>query len=270
VRSEHVLVPLMRAVALAALLLTAANSARAQEVAPPSSTPPEPAPPPEPQAAPAQTPPPQRPLLPRFGVFPTVGTGIAKVSNSSPFPGFIGLTTLGGELHLEVPPYGGFFRFQFHSSGDTGRWTAPSFALGASYRLFGDALDHWALLARGGVLWERWHAISENSNCPIDLFVPTNCKALQPIAPSGNILNTPPVIEQTSDMYGVFAGLRAEAPTRYFYLAGDFELDGVVNSGGTFPSTVLAARIAIVVGFRDLRASERPPGETPRERKRIY
>jgi hypothetical protein len=255
----------MRAFALAALLVTLATSARAQEPVPQSSAPPEP--PPPPQAA-AATRPPEEGLLPRFGVFPTVGTGIAKVSNAAPFPGFIGLTTLGGEVHLEVPPYGGLFRFQFHSSGDTGRWTAPSFALGGSYRLFGDALEHWALLARGGLLWERWHAISENSNCPIDFFVPTNCKALQPKAPSGVILNNPAVIEQASDLYGVFAGLRAEAPTRYFYLAGDFELDGLVNLGGTFPSTVLAARIAVVVGFRDLRASERAPAPTPRDRKR--
>src|SRR5690348_12752340 len=74
----------------------------------------------------------------RIAVLPTMGVGVAKVTNSGPFPGFIGLTTLGGEVHVELPPYGGFFRFQFHSSGLDGRWTAPSFALGGSYRLFGD------------------------------------------------------------------------------------------------------------------------------------
>jgi hypothetical protein len=236
----------------AVFVLALAIPARAQEPAPPATAP-------EPPK-----------LLPRLGVFPTVGVGMAKIGNSSPFPGFIGLTTLGGEIHAEVPPYGGFFRFQFHSSGEGGRWNAPSLALGGSYRLLGDGVQHWALLARGGLLWERWHAISGNSGCPVDLFVPTNCKAQQPPAFIAAQLNSAPVVEQTSDLYGLFAGLRAEAPTRYFYVAGDVELSGVANLGGSFPSSVLAARIAIVLGFRDLRASERPPGETPRERKRVY
>jgi hypothetical protein len=229
-----------------------------------------------PRVARAEEPPPEKSapavntLLPRIGVVPTVGLGIAKVTNASPFPGFIGLTTFGGELHVEFPPFGGFFRFQFHSSGLDGRWTAPSFALGGSYRIFGDGVDHLALLGRAGPLWERWHAISVNSNCPIDLFFPTNCKALQPPSPSGVISNQPPVIEQTSDTLGLFAGLRAELPVRYLYLAGDFEVSGVANVSSSLPGTVFAARLALVLGFRDLRSSEREPGPTPRQQKRLY
>jgi hypothetical protein len=203
----------------------------------------------------------------RIAVLPTVGVGLAKVTNSSPYPGFIGLTTLGGEVHVEVPPYGGFFRFQFHSSGLDGRWTAPSFALGGSYRLFGDAVERLSLLARGGILYERWHAATPNDNCPIDFFVPSNCKALQPTAPTGVILNTQPVDSTTGDVLGLFGGLRAELPLSRFYVAFDGEISGGADLTSSVPGAMFELRVAALVGFKDARRPDARTPETPRNKR---
>jgi len=203
----------------------------------------------------------------RIGVVPTLGVGVAKLTNTSRFPTFIGLTTLGGEVHAEAPPYGALFRFQFHSSGLDGRWTAPSFALGGSYRLFGDGVDRLAILVRGGFLWERWHATS--GNCPIDFFVPTNCKAFTPPAPNGVLLNQAPVVNVTGDTLGLFAGARFEMPVALFYLALDGELGGLVDVDETTPDSVLHVRVALSVGFRDLRRKGNPMRErAPRQKRK--
>jgi hypothetical protein len=206
----------------------------------------------------------------RIGVLPTVGLGVATVSNASPFPSVIGLTTLGGEVHVEMLPYGAFFRFQYHSSGPDGHWTAPSFALGGTYRIAGDGITRVGILARGGLLWERWHAT--NGNCPVDFFVPTNCKALTPQAPSGVILNEPSIVSVTADTFGLFGGLRAEMPLTKVYVAFDAEASGVVDVGSSFPGSVIALRIALTLGFRDTRGSEDavqgPSGPGPRQQRR--
>lgn len=208
-----------------------------------------------------------RDLPTRFGVLPSIGVGLASVGKSSPFPSFVGLTTLGVEVHGEVPPYGGFVRFQFDSSGLDGRWTAPSFALGGSYRLFGDGVDHLALLGRAGFLYERWHATS--GNCPVDLFVPTNCKALVPPSPTGEILKTVPIVTVTGDHLGLLAGARVEMPIPLFYLAVDGEVGGLVDVSEPSPGTVLHFRLSLVAAFRDARKVDHDPYvRTERYRRR--
>lgn len=264
----------------------AAGAARAQDAARTQDTATEPPFTPEPATVPPSPPPPPTPVvegeapapppaadsqstsqLPtRFGVVPTIGTGFAKLSSTQVFPGFIGLTTLGGEVHLEAPPYGVFARFEFHSSGLDGRWTAPSFALGGSYRLFGDGVDRLALLARGGLIWERWHAT--NGNCPVDFFFPSNCKALVEPAPTGVLLNNPPIVTVTGDLVGIMAGARLEMPIPWFYLALDGELAGMFDITDSTPGNVFSARIAMVIAFRDLRKKPEAPKGTPRNYRR--
>ncbi len=208
-----------------------------------------------------------RDLPSRVGVLPSVGVGVAKIGNSSPFPSVVGLTTFGIEVHAEVPPYGGFFRFQFDSSGLDGRWTTPSFALGGSYRFFGDGVERLALLGRFGFLYERWHATS--GDCPIDLFFPSNCKALVAPAPSGVLLNTVPIVTVTGDNLGLLAGVRAEMPIALFYLAVDGEVGGLVDVSESTPGTVLHFRLSLVAAFRDARKKDNEPqSRDPRQRRR--
>ena len=63
-----------------------------------------------------------------------------------------------------LPPWGGFFRTDYLSSGQDGRWTAISFALGGSDRLLGQP-GHLSLLARGGFCDQNWHGSS--SGCDV-------------------------------------------------------------------------------------------------------
>jgi hypothetical protein len=209
-----------------------------------------------------------RELPARFGVLPSIGVGVAKISSSGGLPDFIGLTTLGVEVHGEVPPYGAFARFQFNSSGLDGRWTAPSFALGGTYRLFGDGVDRLALVGRAGFLYERWHGQSISSNCPIDLFVPSNCKALVAPAPSGNLLVQNPVFTYTGDNLGLLAGARLEMPVRPFYLAVEGEVGGLVDVAESTPGTIFHFRLSAIIAFRDARKKETPPSEERGERQR--
>jgi hypothetical protein len=209
-----------------------------------------------------------RDLPSRFGVLPTVGFGFAKIGGPGVLPGFIGLSTLGIEVHGEVPPYGGFVRFQFDSSGLDGRWTAPSFALGVTYRFIGDGVETLGIVGRAGLLYERWHGMSVNSNCPIDLFVPSNCKALVPPVPSGNVTPPPPVYTYTGDNLGLLAGVRLELPVQLFYLAVDGELGGLVEVGDSTPGTVVHLRFALVAAFRDVKKGDSAPVAPPERRRR--
>ena len=191
---------------------------------------------------------------PRIGVHPLVMGGAAVLTNPSPFPGFIGLTGLGGEIHGEIPPWGLFGRFLFQSSGDAGHWTAPSVTLGASYRIFGDGVEHISLLARAGGVWEHWHG-TDSPACPIDLFVPTNCKALETPPLTGEILNQPTYNTLSNDLFGLMAGLRTEMPLSQFFVAFDGEFAGLVDVSGTTPGAVFEARAMLLLGFRDSRAA---------------
>jgi hypothetical protein len=211
-----------------------------------------------------------RDLPTRIGVLPSIGVGLGSIGNAPQFPSLIGLTTLGIEVHGEVPPYGGFVRFQFDSSGLDGRWTAPSFTVGGSYRFFGNGVDRLALVGRAGILYERWHALSVSGNCPIDLFFPSNCKAAAAPAPSGNILVTQPIVSVTSDDFGLMAGARVELPIRAFYLAVDSEVGGLVDVSESSPGTVLHFRLSLVAAFRDARSTDNEPANRDRYRRRGY
>ena len=189
----------------------------------------------------------------RFGVVPLIGFGAAVLTNHGDLPGFIGFTSLGLEIHGERPPFGLLLRGHYLSSGRDGRWTAPSLSAGASYRVFGDGIEHLSLLGRGGFLYERWHATNVGTGCPVDLFFPTNCKALPLAAPAGVILPQTQTESITVDALGVFAGARLELPVAAFFAAIDAELTLVGDVSAPSPGAVFGLRTGIAFGFRDRR-----------------
>ncbi len=206
----------------------------------------------------------------RIGLVPLVGFGAAVLTKTGDLPGFIGFTSLGFEIHGERPPYGLLLRGQYLSSGKDGRWTAPSLSAGASWRLFGDGLDELSLIGRAGVLYDRWHATSSNTGCPVDLFFPTNCKALGPIEPSGVIVQKPVTESITVDAFGAFAGARLELPVSFFYAAIDAEMTLVGDVSSTMPGAIFSLRSGIAFGFRDRRGVEekKPPPAAPHQPRR--
>jgi hypothetical protein len=202
----------------------------------------------------------------RFGVVPSIGAGAAVLTNSGPtLPSFIGYTDLGLEVLAEVVPWGGFLRGDFLSSGPDGRWTAESFALGASRRFFGDP-EHFTLVGRAGLVFERWHGAAVNEGCDISLFVPSNCKSIAPPPQPGVITAAAPIIDVFGDSVGVMGSARLELPIPPAYLALDASFVPVVAVDSPSPGGVFQLRLNLELGFRDNRpinAPPRPPEDTP-------
>jgi hypothetical protein len=180
----------------------------------------------------------------RFGLVGLIGGGIAGVAHPGPLSSFIGFTDLGVEILGEVRPWGGFLRGEYLSSGDTGRWTAFSFSGGVEYRLFGDA-RHTALFLRGGLAYERWSGTS--GGCPVDFLVPDSC----------NLLNAQGATFQVStDMLGVIAGARLEAPISPLFLAVSGNVVPAIAVDSSNPAAALELRFTLEVGFRDRRTQD--------------
>jgi hypothetical protein len=198
----------------------------------------------------------------RFGAVPLIGAGAGFVTSAEPFPGFVGFTRLGVEAYGEVPPWGIFARAEYLSSGADGRWTAPSMALGGMRRVFGDGDKRVGFLVRAGLLYDRWHAATV---CPVDLFIPTNCKAYAPPAPTGVITGAVPPVLDTVNAFGALAGARLELPLHSVFVALDGELSGTVDFDQSSPGAFLVTRFALVLGLRDYRGVEsEEPGKIER------
>ncbi len=195
----------------------------------------------------------------RYGFAPVVGTGIAGLTHAAPLPGFVAYTVLGGELLGEFPPWGGFLRVEYLSSGQGGRWTALSFALGVSRRLYGE-VGHLSLLARGGIAYEHWSGIS--GGCDVLVFVPNSCFNQTPPPAPGTTTVAAPVTDYAADTLGVVAGVRLELPIRPIYLAFDMTFVPTVDVDSKFPTSVLGLRLDLVIGFRDRRT---PDAETEQQ-----
>jgi hypothetical protein len=187
----------------------------------------------------------------RFGLLPTVGAGVAGLTTPGSLPGFIGFTTLGGELFFQLRRWGFFAAFNFLSSGNGGHWTAYEGTGGVSYRLFGGS-DSFALFARGGLVYQHWVG-DVTGGCNIFLFVPNSCVTEGEVSQSAN-----------GDAVGVSAGVRLEMPFRSFYLAVGSSFVPVVTINewpatppidSLEPGGVFQFRFDIAVGFRDNRAS---------------
>ncbi len=186
----------------------------------------------------------------RFGVVPFAGGGIAGVTSPGKLPGFIGVTSLGVEALGEVMPWGGFLRSEFLSSGQDGRWTAFSVALGVSRRVLGTP-ETWSLLLRLAPGLEFWHG--SNSGCAVSLFVPNSCTSAVEPTPPGVIVAPSQTYDVTVTTLALLAGLRVEAPLQSAYLAFDATLVPEVDLSASAPGSIWSMRFGLVFGFRDRR-----------------
>jgi len=183
---------------------------------------------------------------------------MAGLTAHGSLPAFIGYTTLGAELFGQLRTWGLFLRFDFLTSGDVSQvkttsagYSAFTFDLGASYRLFGDS-HTLSLFARAGLVYEHWDG-QETSPCSIDLFVPTSCTT-QPGQATG----------YEGDTVGATGGVRLEIPLRSFYVAFGANFVPTVTfhtSNDTAgvpvtalqPGDVFQLRFDVAVGLRDAR-----------------
>jgi hypothetical protein len=187
----------------------------------------------------------------RLGLFPIIGAGYAHIGKSGVFVNDIGTTITGLELDGGFGRYGALGRVQFESSGQDGRWTGMSYALGGTYRIFGDGFDALSLVARAGGEYQHFRA--SKAGCDVLLFFPSNCKDFTP-PPGSGVTGVFAAPHDLFDALGVFAGARIELPLHSFYVA----LDGEVAPAITFAeatSAMLQFRIGILFGVRSRRQS---------------
>jgi len=203
----------------------------------------------------------------RYGFAPYIGGGGAWLGRASPLPTPVALTQLGAEIMGELPPWGGFFRAEYLSSGQDGRWTAISFALGASYRVLGQP-RHLSLVARGGLSYQYWHGSS--SGCDVLVFVPNSCIAMGAPPMQGTVTVSAPVTTYSGNALGLYLGARLELPVQPLYLALDANVVPDVAVATQNPSAVLGLTVSLVVGLRDVHKSgagsdlPQPPSSRPR------
>jgi hypothetical protein len=204
----------------------------------------------------------------RFGLVPMVGAGVAALTTPGSFlstttnqpvsmPGFIGYTSLGGEIIAQLQRWGLYGGFNFLSSGNAGRWTAYEGNLGVSYRLFGGS-DSFSLFARGGLVYQHWVG-EQIGGCSILFFVPNSCVTEGQNTASVN-----------GDAIGVSGGVRLEMPLRNFYVAVGSTFTPVVTiddwpteenatlARSLSPGGVFQLRFDLEVGFRDSRSVHKP------------
>jgi hypothetical protein len=193
----------------------------------------------------------------RYGLLISSGGGVAGVAHPGPLPSAIGFTDLGAEIFGEIRPWGLFFRADFLSSGDAGRWTTYSFALGPQYRLFG-TVHSTALFLRAGVVYE--HMLGNDIGCPVPFFFPSSC----------NLLGAPQAsFSTTGDLLGVLAGVRVELPVPIFYLALGASFVPAGDLGSSIPSGTFELRFDLEAGFRDERTDKTDDRtRTPEDRRR--
>jgi hypothetical protein len=151
-----------------------------------------------------------------------------------------------------------FLRALYESSGDDGRWTAPGGAIGASYRFFGDGETTWSLVARGGVIFERWHA--STAGCAVPYFFPDNCKNFVATPPRGVIQDVTPITSVTVDTIGLLYGARLELPVKPVYMALGAELGSLVDVDASSPGVVLQARLTFTISFRNHQSEDESGG----------
>jgi hypothetical protein len=188
----------------------------------------------------------------RLGLVPSIGAGVAHLSNNGPFPSTIGFTVIGGEVNASLARAGLFARIGFLSSGQDGRWTASTYALGGSYRIFGDGYSSFGLVARGSLLFELWRA--STGGCDVGLFFPTNCKDFVPPPGSGITNPEPPRIDVSTDTLGITGGVRFELPVKPIYVAIDAEVAAVASLEPRAPGTIFQLQSVLVFALRHRRA----------------
>ncbi len=190
----------------------------------------------------------------RLALLPVVGGGLAAMTSKSTFPSFVGTSILGGEIDFGLERVGGFARVQFQSSGQGGRWTAMSYTLGGSYRVFGDGFASFGGVLRGGLSYEHWRA--STGGCDVMLFFPASCKDFLPPPGSGVVNPGPARVDVSNDAFGLVGGFRLELPVQAFYFAIDGELGGAASVASGAPGGIVQLRVALVFGLRNRRSGD--------------
>jgi hypothetical protein len=221
---------------------------------------------PPPQAAP---PPPEAPpglRGPRIGFTPGIGIGFTGFTGNVTYPSFVFTTALQIEGLIELERWGFFLRGGFLSAGSSGRWIAPTIALGSQYRLIGDGEERWGLVVRAGAIYERWYASPATGSCDIFYVIPNGCQnyVTPPSGPGAVAAVTPAV---TADSIGVLAAVRLDLPVQPVYVAFDAELSAAADVDQSVPGAAITGQLVLTFALRDHAASRnKPPVYGPRPR----
>jgi hypothetical protein len=199
---------------------------------------------------------------PRLGVTPGIGIGFAGFTGNAPYPSFVFTTAIQLEALVELERWGFFVRGGFISSGSSGRWTAPTFALGSQYRLAGDGEERWGVVVRAGGLFERWNATPVLGSCDIFYVLPNSCQNYN--EPTNPTSGTP----LTAESVGLLAGVRVDLPVTPVYLALDAELSVAKDVDQSVPDYAIGGRLMFTFALRDHVRKRAPRRFEPRLRYR--
>jgi hypothetical protein len=205
---------------------------------------------------------------PRLGLTPGIGVGFTGFTGNVTYPSFVFTTAIQVEALLELTRWGFFVRGGFLSSGSSGRWTAPTVALGTQYRLLGDGEERLGLVVRAGAIFEYWTATPTVGSCDIFYVIPNGCQA-QVAPPAGAPGVTPPAPTTTADSLGVLAAVRLEMPVEPVYVAFDAELSAAADVDQSTPGAAITGQLVLTFALRDHPKRRSGPQEfVPRRRYR--
>jgi hypothetical protein len=187
---------------------------------------------------------------PRIGFTPGIGVGFAGFTGNVAFPSFVFTTALQIEALLELERWGFFVRGGFLSAGSSGRWIAPTVALGSQYRFIGDGEERWGLVVRAGAIYERWNATPASGSCDIFYVIPNSCQNfVEP--PTGPGASAPTVLPVTAESVGLLAAVRVDVPFEPLYLALDAELAAAADVDQSTPGAAITGQLVLTFALRD-------------------
>ena len=204
---------------------------------------------------------------PRMGITPGIGVGFAGFTGNVTYPSFVFTTALQVEALLELTRSGFFLRGGFLSSGASGRWTAPTLALGTQYRLIGDGEERLGLVVRAGAIFEYWTATPTVGSCDIFYLIPNGCQA-QVAPPLGSPGVAAPAPTLTADSVGLLVAIRLDMPVEPIYVAFDAELAAAADIDHSIPGAAITGQLVLTFALRDHPKRRTGPQEfVPRRRR---
>ena len=208
---------------------------------------------------------------PRLGATPGVGIGFAGFTGNVAYPSFVFTTAIQIEGLLELTRWGFFARGGFISAGSSGRWTAPTFALGSQYRLVGDGEERWGLVVRAGGIFARWTATPSSGSCDIFYFIPNSCQNyVEPSTPTPGTPAVTPPAPVTAESIGLLAAVRLEAPVEPVFVALDGELSVARDIDQSVPGAAITGQLVLTFALRDHALRRAPQTFEPGTRLKYY
>jgi len=186
---------------------------------------------------------------PRIGFTPGIGLGFAGFTGNVGFPSFVFTTAIQMEALIELERWGFFLRGGFLSAGSSGRWIAPTFAIGTQYRLLGDGEERWGLVVRAGAIYERWNATPVSGSCDIFYVIPNSCQNF--VEPPNGPGTAPVAVAITADSVGVLAALRLDVPVEPVYVALDAEVSAAADVDQSIPGAAITGQLVLTFALRD-------------------